>query len=65
MSWLLDPDAVATEYESEQALRERVLAQRELIEGPDDESVVRTRIVAARPQSTTLTRCSRDPCSHE
>jgi len=50
MSWLLDPDAVAAEYESELALRERVLAHRELVEGPDDETVVRTRIVAARPR---------------
>jgi ubiquinone/menaquinone biosynthesis C-methylase UbiE len=50
MSWLLDPDAVAAEYESERALRERVLAHRELVQGPDDESVVRTRIVAARPR---------------
>ena len=50
MSWLVDPDAVAAEYESERALRERVLAHRELVEGLDDEAIVRTMIVAASPR---------------
>src|SRR5690242_6970666 len=50
MSWLVNPDDVAAEYASEQALRERVLAHRELVQGPDDEAVVRTRILAARPR---------------
>lgn len=50
VSWLVDPDAVAAEYASEQALRERVLAHRELVEGPDDEAIVRARVLAARPR---------------
>jgi SAM-dependent methyltransferase len=50
-SWLEDPDAVAEEYASEQALRERVLAHRELVDGPDDEDVMRERILAAQPSS--------------
>jgi|SRR5215204_176260 len=50
MSWLVDPDAVAAEYESERGLRERVLAHRELVAGPDDDKVVRARIVAGRPR---------------
>jgi SAM-dependent methyltransferase len=50
MSWLVDPGAVTAEYESERALRERVLAHRELVEGPDDEAVVRAMILAACPR---------------
>ena len=50
VSWLVDPDAVAAEYASERALRERVLAHRELIEGPDDDAIVRARVLAARPR---------------
>ncbi len=50
MSWLVDPDAVAAEYASELALRERVLAHRELVEGPDDEAIVRSWVLAARPR---------------
>lgn len=48
-SWILDPEKVAEEYASEEALRQRVLAFRELIDGPDDEEIVRQRIRAARP----------------
>jgi len=50
MSWMVDSHAVAAEYASEQALRERILAHRELVHGPDDEAVVRSRILAARPR---------------
>ena len=50
MSWLVDPGAVTAEYESERALLERVLAHRELVEGPDDEAVVRAMILAACPR---------------
>ncbi len=49
-SWLDDPEAVAEEYASEAALRERLLAFRELAEGPDDEEILRERILAARPR---------------
>jgi SAM-dependent methyltransferase len=49
-SWFVDPDAVAEEYASEEAFRQRTLAFTELLEGPDEETVVRTRIVAARPR---------------
>jgi SAM-dependent methyltransferase len=48
--WLTDPQAVAEEYASEEALRERLLAFRELVEGPNDEEIVRERILAARPR---------------
>ena len=41
---------MAAEYASEKALRERVLAHRELVEGPDDEAIVRGRVLAARPR---------------
>ena len=47
--WLTDPEAVADEYASEEALRERLFAFSELAEGKDDEEVVRQRILAARP----------------
>lgn len=47
--WIADPDAVAAEYSSEEAYRERSLAFRELLEGPDDEQIVRERILEARP----------------
>jgi SAM-dependent methyltransferase len=49
-SWLVDPEAIAEEYASEAALRERVLAFRELLVGTNDEEVVRERIVAAQPR---------------
>ena len=49
-SWLDDPEAVAEEYASEAALRERLLAFRELAEGPDDEEILRERILATRPR---------------
>jgi SAM-dependent methyltransferase len=49
-SWFLDPEAVAEEYASEEALRERWLAYSELLEGPDEREIVRTRILAARPR---------------
>ena len=48
--WLTDPEAVADEYASEEALLERLLAFSELAEGKDDEEVVRGRILAARPR---------------
>jgi SAM-dependent methyltransferase len=50
VSWLVDPDAVAAEYASERALRERVLAHRELVDGPDDEAIVRACVLASRPR---------------
>ena len=49
-SWLDDPEAIAEQYASEDALRERVLAHRELVVGPDDEEIVRERILQARPR---------------
>jgi SAM-dependent methyltransferase len=48
--WLTDPEALEAQYASDDPLRERVLAHRELVEGPDDEQVVRTRILEARPR---------------
>ena len=48
--WLTDPEAVAEEYASEEAFRERVLAFRELVEGPNDEEILRERILDARPR---------------
>ena len=39
-----DPDEVATEYASEEAFRERTLAFTELLEGPDEEEIVRSRL---------------------
>jgi len=48
-SWLDDPDEVAAEYASEEAFRERTLAFSELLEGPDDEEIVRARLLASRP----------------
>ena len=49
-SWLDDPEAIAEQYASEEALRQRVLAHRELVDGPDDEEIVREWILAARPR---------------
>jgi SAM-dependent methyltransferase len=49
-SWLEDPDAVAEEYASEEAFRQRTLAFSELLDGLDEEELVRTRILAARPR---------------
>ena len=49
-SWLDDPEAIAQQYASEEALRQRVLAHRELVDGPDDEEIVRERILAVRPR---------------
>ena len=48
-SWLDHPEAIAEQYESEDALTQRVLAHRELVVGPDDEEIVRERIREARP----------------
>ena len=48
--WLDDADAVAEEYASEEAFRQRTLAFTELLEGPDEEEIVRSRILAARPR---------------
>jgi SAM-dependent methyltransferase len=48
--WLTDPAAVAEEYASEEAFRERWAAHNELLEGPDDEEILRARILAARPR---------------
>ena len=48
--WVTDPRAVAEEYASEEAFRQRALAYRELREGSDDEEIVRARILAARPR---------------
>ncbi len=48
--WLVDPEAIAEEYASEEALRERWAAYDELLEGPDDGDVLRARILAARPR---------------
>lgn len=49
-SWLEDPDQVAQEYASEEAFRQRTLAFSELLEGPDEEEIVRSRLLAARPR---------------
>lgn len=48
--WFVDPEAVAEEYSSEEAFRQRALAFRELLEGPDDEEIVRARILVAWPR---------------
>jgi len=47
--WLTDSEAVAEQYASEEAFGERLLAFRELVEGPNDEEIVREWILAARP----------------
>jgi SAM-dependent methyltransferase len=49
-NWLDDPHAVAEEYASDAAFRQRTLAFAELLEGPDEEEIVRSRILAARPR---------------
>jgi SAM-dependent methyltransferase len=49
-SWFEDPDAVAEEYASDEAYRQRKLAFTELLEGPDEEEILRSRILAARPR---------------
>ena len=54
MSWLVDPDAVAGEYASEQALGGRVLAPWELVEGPDDEAISRAHRIATREKTLSL-----------
>jgi ubiquinone/menaquinone biosynthesis C-methylase UbiE len=48
--WITDPEAVAEEYASEDAYRQRLLAFRELVEGANDEKIVRERVRAARPR---------------
>jgi SAM-dependent methyltransferase len=48
--WLTDTEAVTAEYASEEAFRERLLAFRELVEGPNDEEIVRERMRIARPR---------------
>jgi len=48
-SWLDDPEEVAAEYASEEAFRERTLAFTELLDGPDDEEIVRARLLTTRP----------------
>jgi SAM-dependent methyltransferase len=55
--WLDDPDAVAAEYAAEAALRERVEAHRELLEGPDDEEVVRERLQELAPRRLLEVGC--------
>ena len=55
--WLDDPEAVAEEYAAEAALRERVEAHRELLEGPDDEAVVRTRLLEIDPRRLLEVGC--------
>jgi SAM-dependent methyltransferase len=48
-NWLTDSDALAAQYASEESLRQRVVAHEDLVEGTDDEQVVRARILEARP----------------
>jgi SAM-dependent methyltransferase len=48
--WILDPDAVAAEYATEEAYRERTVAVRDLVVGRSDEDVLRERLVALRPR---------------
>ncbi len=48
--WFTDPEAVAREYASEEALRERWAAYDELVEGPNEDEVLKSRILAARPR---------------
>ena len=55
--WLEDPDAVAAEYAAEAALRERVDAHRELLEGADDEEVVRERLRELAPRRLLEVGC--------
>ena len=55
--WLEDPDAVAAEYAAEAALRERVDAHRELLEGRDDEEVIRERLRELAPRRLLEVGC--------
>lgn len=55
--WLDDPDAVAGEYAEDGALRRRVLAHRELLEGPDDEEVARAKLLEADPRRLLEVGC--------
>jgi hypothetical protein len=48
-SWFTDPQAVAAEYASEDALRQWQLAHA-LAEGPDDEDILRDRILLSQPR---------------
>lgn len=48
-SWILDPDAVAAEYATEGAYRDRSVGVRDLVVGQSDEDVLRQRLVAIRP----------------
>jgi SAM-dependent methyltransferase len=48
--WLEDADAVAEEYASEEAFRQRKLAFTELLEGRNEEEIVRSWILAERPR---------------
>ncbi len=48
-SWILDSDAVAAEYATEGAYRDRSVGVRDLVVGQSDEDVLRQRLVALRP----------------
>ena len=48
--WLEDPEALAEQYVVEDKLRHRVLAHQELLDGPNDEEIVRSRVLSALPQ---------------
>lgn len=48
--WLVDPEAVANEYASEEALRERWAAYDELLEGPNEDEILKELVLTARPR---------------
>jgi SAM-dependent methyltransferase len=48
--WLEDPEAVADQYEVDDDLRQRVLAHQELLAGPNDEEIVRSRVLGVQPR---------------
>jgi len=47
--WLEDSEALAEQYRVEDNLRHRVLAHKELLDGPNDEEIVKSRVLAVRP----------------
>jgi SAM-dependent methyltransferase len=48
-SWILDPDAIAAEYATEEAYRDRTVGVRDLADGLSDEDVLRERLLILRP----------------
>jgi len=48
-SWILDPDAIAAEYATEEAYRDRTVGVRDLADRLSDEDVLRERLLTLRP----------------